>query len=1856
MRYERYVKSGMALLMAVALTLSTAPNTVYAAEPASTASADTSQSANTSQSADAGNSGVPDTQTAGGGAADNASDNTAGDNAQSQPSASGTETNGSETSNAEPGNGAENGAEDASNGDADGEGEEDEETADDVEPETTDEEPEEAGEPEIPSITGTVAPMADEQADAIRVMIGEKEDERLLQTLDVTAPEETVFPAKITFDANVTAGMRVVLYHYVEESEEENKWERIEPETVGDGFITATFNSLSPVAVVSLIDTEDRYATVVSREEMIELTKSQEAGKALIVMSSEEIEDFKGAKEKYKYDVTYLLVYETEEECVIAYNDFLFAGYTVDHVMPIEHDEDNNEAIEQAKQDLVDKDETPETVETQNEDTSQEEVTANETIIAVIDTGVNKDDPMLVGRLVDGLPEDMSDENGHGTIISEIIASQTDETVKILPIKAFDENGKSNIVTVYYAILDAIDKGADAINLSISGVGESKMLTSVISYASGLNIPVIVAAGNEGEDVLSHMPGNIPDAITVSSVDMTEKTTEEKDALEPITEEMAATLNYKEAILREYNINRAPYSNFGDTIDFSAIGTITKDNGTEDTSDDIMKAGTSISAAYVTSYVGIILSNNPEADVPANLLASAVDFGDESWDGIYGNGFLTKENIVYNLLSDGRKLEKNLELVDEEEGELNVAEFTGIKKPSVGVMGDACTIGTIPVVQDGYPNYPIYTAANIGDDTTHEIGDINPGWSTAATFTYLNGPYSPSGSNSNYVFHIGAMADTPVTPGVTPAGMMEIWESNFSVTIKNNDEFTQPFVYTGADGHEYYHSGCDSDVRWVHFKDCVFRNVYFEFHFPVFFENCEFYNCHVDSRGSKDIVMYNCHFFGGSGTGYASGSTNLNGAIYTSGGSNIHLSKTECCETADNKLTTATSSLIYANGSNLYLYDNGTYIHNYDSRSDLYTITATDTGSVTIYGGDYRNNGSGGLLDVIRCDNVYLYGGNIEGYSNAVRNTSGTVTQASTTIVGVTYPGSDIYGNYNGIYNIGGTVNMSAGHNRDNTNIGIYQSGGTTNISGGIVSGNVNGVENQAGIVNMSGGELKENSYSGIFNSGELNLSAAGIQNNRYGVYQNGIMNMWGDGRVEYGTENSNNEIFLVKNHIINIPQATNYTGDKEWGQIYLRADDREIGRVLFTVYDNNAVAYANRIELRPEIQAHDSTDTETPDHLALVRGGNSVNAALEEGILSGRYRSLYTTNLTVNQKSLFDTKVFYEVDKALNTEAFIWKEGDSFDTATTAPTSEDMYIAKAYYKGTDNEVPYMKFVGWSLSANADPNNLHPVLADGVTPDVNRWVYTPSESKAWREAAALYKNFPWYAVWNNGITVHFVGNGNLDKDGNPMIDPLKVPAGAVIDSDNRGFTISKMDPTGVLPEYAFDKQVFHSAESHDYYDRNKEEYVDHVTEYSQQGWTFIPNAKYPDGTDVIYNSPDKYAGKNDVLNPSGESLISSTHTTPKYSSYEEFLDDAIANGWAVVTDKGVELTMYALYDEAPDIQAYDRYYTSDEIKSMTKEEFIEELLRYADDPSDPEGIQYIFATDKEDGDYISDPSVDRIVVEIVDDIDYDYFDYKEIGDYSDNTSPDIGGISVTYVAIDVVGNRSYTTAMVYVTSSHDTRSKDRRHSALEGSLEGYVAGREQSMYIRFIDEWNYKKNPYWDRALFEGDNNYTDGEFAVAWRAHMAGADEPYSKWYTEPELVREITDGFETLRTADSFADYESSYTFTRQDILDVQGYIEAHGIGKTKELDALSNFISILNGHRTASDMTVNNDGLAFQQIEDVKAEGRNNPNGIYTMNYPYEWTRSDPWQAGHYVRYTYDENGNPILSQTIQTSPYR
>lgn len=158
-------------------------------------------------------------------------------------------------------------------------------------------------------------------------------------------------------------------------------------------------------------------------------------------------------------------------------------------------------------------------------------------VIAVLDSGIDKTHPDLSGKLWvnpgeipgNGIDDDNngyiddvngwnfvnnnndpSDDNGHGTQVAGIAAAATNNGLgiagmcwncKIMPVKVMQSSGIANYSDITTGVWYAAQKGAEVINLSLGGYGNSSALHAAIQEA--VNTYGAVVVGGAGNDNLN---------------------------------------------------------------------------------------------------------------------------------------------------------------------------------------------------------------------------------------------------------------------------------------------------------------------------------------------------------------------------------------------------------------------------------------------------------------------------------------------------------------------------------------------------------------------------------------------------------------------------------------------------------------------------------------------------------------------------------------------------------------------------------------------------------------------------------------------------------------------------------------------------------------------------------------------------------------------------------------------------------------------------------------------------------------------------------------------------------------------------------------------------------------------------------------------------------------------------------------------------------------------------------------------------------------------------------------------------------------------------------------------------------
>ncbi|MCW6036532.1 S8 family peptidase [Spirulina subsalsa FACHB-351] len=270
-----------------------------------------------------------------------------------------------------------------------------------------------------------------------------------------------------------------------------------------------------------------------------------------------------------------------------------------------------------------------------NLETAWAETKGKGVTVAVIDTGVTQVPDLKDTKFVQGYDfvnkrVEATDDVGHGTHVAGTIAQSTNNNygvagiayeAKIMPIKVLSAQGGGTVADIAEGIRFAADHGADVINMSLGGPGESKLMQDAVNYAYNKGVVIIAAAGNESRNSASY-PARYPHVISVSALD-------------------SAGL-------------KAPYSNFGAGVDIAAPGGSENGKILQNTIDPRTNQaifaeyqGTSMAAPHVAGVAALIKATgvSDPAEVFSILQESAQKVEEDPFNH-YGAGQLNAGKAV----------------------------------------------------------------------------------------------------------------------------------------------------------------------------------------------------------------------------------------------------------------------------------------------------------------------------------------------------------------------------------------------------------------------------------------------------------------------------------------------------------------------------------------------------------------------------------------------------------------------------------------------------------------------------------------------------------------------------------------------------------------------------------------------------------------------------------------------------------------------------------------------------------------------------------------------------------------------------------------------------------------------------------------------------------------------------------------------------------------------------------------------------------------------------------------------------------------------------------------------------------
>lgn len=252
-------------------------------------------------------------------------------------------------------------------------------------------------------------------------------------------------------------------------------------------------------------------------------------------------------------------------------------------------------------------------------------------VVAVIDSGVDLEQPDLAGKIVpggwdyvgnDAVPDDVF---GHGTHVAGIVAAAANNGVLgsgtapgcgILPMRILDNSGSGNTLDLGDAIYDATDAGVDVINLSLGSAEGDAYVSLAVDYAIDHDVVVVAAAGNVS--LPSHprlpdvqYPAREPGVIAVGAVQQPSP----------------------------YTV--ASFSQDGPALDVVAPGV--NIYSTYLGTGGAYMHGTSMATPFVAGTAALMRTIEPTAtyaQITSALMATAIDMGVAGRDNTYGYGLI----------------------------------------------------------------------------------------------------------------------------------------------------------------------------------------------------------------------------------------------------------------------------------------------------------------------------------------------------------------------------------------------------------------------------------------------------------------------------------------------------------------------------------------------------------------------------------------------------------------------------------------------------------------------------------------------------------------------------------------------------------------------------------------------------------------------------------------------------------------------------------------------------------------------------------------------------------------------------------------------------------------------------------------------------------------------------------------------------------------------------------------------------------------------------------------------------------------------------------------------------------------
>lgn len=312
--------------------------------------------------------------------------------------------------------------------------------------------------------------------------------------------------------------------------------------------------------------------------------------------------------------------------------------------------------------------------------------------VAVLDTGVAQHEALSAARTehVDLVVGEGGGFGTHGTAVASLIGGDGESVqgvapgVNILSVRVMSESGVGDVFTLAKGIQEAVERGAQVINLSLATTSDSPILRAAIDLALSRGVAVVASTGNDAVGAVAY-PARYDGVLAVSAVDGAGR--------------------------------HLYFANRGDEVDLAAPGLGVSAAG-EDGGVSLF-SGTSAAAPFVSGTIAWLLAGDSGlsgADAAELVLQYVSDAGEPGDDTMYGEGIL-----------DLRRLAER-----DEPGVFDVALGQPFLRPAadgqLGVVVYVQNRGTEALVSvdlaariDGVPHTLSFFNLDVGETASHEF-------------------------------------------------------------------------------------------------------------------------------------------------------------------------------------------------------------------------------------------------------------------------------------------------------------------------------------------------------------------------------------------------------------------------------------------------------------------------------------------------------------------------------------------------------------------------------------------------------------------------------------------------------------------------------------------------------------------------------------------------------------------------------------------------------------------------------------------------------------------------------------------------------------------------------------------------------------------------------------------------------------------------------------------------------------------------------------------------------------------------------------------------------------------------------